>query len=141
MSLWAPPRTFTAAFEAARPFLARACARTGADQTPEEILSLCADPKRVDWQLWLWLGRSGVELAGATQLQHPEGEEKRITLVSCAGDGLRHLVQVTRTIEAWALLNGCKLSRIEGRKGWARLLGYDVVGKTPAGAWIMERKL
>ena len=44
-------------------------------------------------------------------------------------------------IERWAGCEGCDYMRIQGRKGWSRLLGFEIEGKDELGLHIMRKKI
>ena len=44
-------------------------------------------------------------------------------------------------VKNWACLEGCNEMRIHGRKGWERLLGFEVIGKDDLGLPIMRQRL
>jgi len=47
------------------------------------------------------------------------------TLMFCGGHDMDEWVHHLETIEDWARSEGCDAMEIYGRKGWARVLGYD----------------
>ncbi len=141
MRLWAVPATMVErAWPLAEEFIESACARPDAGpRTVAMIRDLCP---RSDWQLWIGFDGDRPVAAGATQFQQPEPYgPKRIVLVACGGKGLRELIGVARQIERYGRFNGARRSRIEGRKGWARVLGYEVIGRSESGGFVMERPL
>lgn len=44
-------------------------------------------------------------------------------------------------VEAWARDRGCKKMKIQGRRGWSRVLGYEITGHDEIGLTIMEKML
>lgn len=74
----------------------------------------------------LWLAWIEPEIAGVavTQISNTEGG-KVCVIVACGGSGINSWVSLISAIEKYAKDEGCRCTRIFGRKGWARLLkGY-----------------
>lgn len=49
-------------------------------------------------------------------------------LLVCGGNGIETCIKGLPVIEEWAKNNGKKEMRIYGRKGWARVLNYEIAG-------------
>ena len=62
-------------------------------------------------------------------------------LLTLAGKGMKKWLKYLRYVEDWAKSEGCKEMRIHGRRGWSRLLGYDIIGKDEIGLAIQSKKL
>lgn len=86
----------------------------------------------------VWLVTDGDILAAATaRLTNDDFGE----IVLCGGqDARRWAVALADEISAWMAAEGMKSVRIYGRKGWGRLLGWPVIGKS-RGMTIFERPL
>lgn len=60
-------------------------------------------------------------------------------IVTLGGEDMREWIHTFYTIEKWALDEGCESMTIQGRKGWARVLGFDIEGKDELGLYILKR--
>jgi hypothetical protein len=140
IAVWAPFKDDKVSVGLARPFIERACAR-GSEIAAEMVLRYCGDQNRTDWTLWLVARDGQIIGAGATQMQEWPEEPKRLVLVVGAGRGLSVVQDVVREMELVARHNTARVLRIEGRRGWARVLGFEVIGRNAVGGWVMERRL
>lgn len=75
--------------------------------------------------LWVaWNGRA-IEAVASTSLQQTEAG-KVCVITACAGGGMTRWLSLIQGIEAYAEAEGCRCTRIFGRKGWTRVLkGYE----------------
>ena len=62
-------------------------------------------------------------------------------LLALSGKNMRSWLSLLPLIEDSARLSGCGKMRIQGRKGWARLLGYEITGRDELNLHIIEKKL
>ena len=71
----------------------------------------------------LWLAWDGerIEAAAVTQLDVANGQ-KFCTIVACGGRGLKDWRSLISALERFARDEGCVSVRINGRRGWARVL-------------------
>lgn len=113
------------------PFIKRALDR-GSVYTPESIY----DGLRASYlQLWVWQ-EQGVECVLVTSIV-----SDYCLLLCLSGKNMENWLHVLPTIESWAKTEGCKSMRIQGRKGWSRLLGYEITGRDELSLHIMEKEL
>jgi len=75
--------------------------------------------------LWLaWNER--IEAAATTILTRVE-DDLFCTITACGGSGVNNWVSLVLGIEKYARAEGCKATRLFGRRGWQKLLkDYDV---------------
>jgi hypothetical protein len=102
------------------PLLRSAITRTG--------LSLFADLERdiLSGQALVWLAWNGesIEAAAATAL-HPTEAGLVCSVLACGGMHMHRWLPLLATIEGYAKAEGCKVTRIVGRRGWLKVLdGY-----------------
>ncbi len=72
----------------------------------------------------LWVAvedAKALRAAAVTELQVTEWG-KSCTIVACGGHGMREWLPLISGLEKYARAEGCKVVRIVGRKGWARML-------------------
>ena len=62
-------------------------------------------------------------------------------LLALAGQNMRKWLDCLETIEEWAIWQGCWRMQIQGRKGWSRVTGYEIVGEDNLGLHVMTRML
>ena len=62
-------------------------------------------------------------------------------LLLAAGTDMKNWLSNLDLVKNWACLEGCTEMRIHGRKGWERLLGFEVIGKDDLGLPIMRQRL
>lgn len=62
-------------------------------------------------------------------------------LLALAGKGMKEWLKYLRYVEQWAKAEGCKEMRIQGRKGWSRILGYEITGEDDLGLAIQVKAL
>lgn len=76
----------------------------------------------------LWLAWDGGKLLAAAITQIGSiNDEKTCTIVACGGDGWSRFGHLIEGLEEFAIKEGCKAMRINGRIGWSRVLkDYDV---------------
>jgi len=86
----------------------------------------------------LWTAYDGRLLAAATTRTTLDGWAE-VELVG-GSEVRRWLKPLDATIAAWAADEGMTAIRAYGRAGWARLLGWDVLG-IDDGSTVYERKL
>lgn len=107
----------------AAPFLERVLARGNMMMSLADVRAL-AD--KGFWKVWLlWDGR--VRGAGVTEvLQQPDGTKVcKARMFSTDADYRDEWLPKLAVVEAAAKANGCAVMKLEGRKGWERLLpGY-----------------
>jgi len=110
----------------AEPFLAKALARQH-DFAADDIKGFC---KNQYMQLWLIPGHHAL----VTQIQ--DKTLCRICMiVLCGGDGLEFKGEAMTALTGYARAMHCDELRIEGRKGWAPVLGFEPI------ATVMRKKL
>lgn len=79
-----------------------------------------------DGLLWICREDNKILCAGTTALQ---GTDSGLVCVvtACGGTDMRSWLPLLAKIEAYAKAEGCRCTRIVGRKGWIRVLeGYTV---------------
>jgi len=110
----------------AEPMLAKALARQH-DLCAADIKNFC---KNQLMQLWLIPGHHAL----VTQIQ-----DKTLCrvcmIVLCGGKGLESKDEAMTALEAYARAMACDELRIEGRKGWGPVLGFEPM------ATVMRKKL
>ena len=62
-------------------------------------------------------------------------------LLVLSGRNMKSWLGLLPQIEGWAKASGCKKMRIQGRKGWSRVLGYKITGKDNLNLNVMEKEL
>ena len=77
----------------------------------------------------LWIAGDPIDLACLTEIiVAPTGDVKILNFFALGGMNLPdHYKEGMREIEAWGRDMGCNRARIEGRKEWRRVSGYDPV--------------
>mgnify|MGYP001614377256 CR=1 FL=1 len=71
----------------------------------------------------LWVAYDGKEIAGALVTQITKTEKRKIcTLVAGGGHGRKRWLGLLDQIEQYAKAEGCSVTRIIGREGWAAVL-------------------
>ena len=72
----------------------------------------------------LWGAWKGGEVIGAlvTSL-----EDDYCLLLACGGKDMDSWIDCIQDVESWAVSKGCKKMRIYGRRGWAKVLNYNIV--------------
>jgi hypothetical protein len=126
-----PPALTPKAWDKARPYICAAIDRT------EFLDSKAVQADVYQGKAILWLAADGTEVIGAgiTQKFHQAGKHVCEIIAWGAKDQAR-CAPLLRTIEAFAIAEGCTCVRLVGRKGWARhLTDYSVK------ALIMEKAL
>ena len=99
-----------------RPMVKRAMSRADAgdfERTERELFEGLQ-------QLWLAWNGTSIEAIAVTQLT-TIGDKKYCVIVACSGSKWRFL-QFLYDLEQFAKDEGCKAMRINGRKGWQRVL-------------------
>jgi hypothetical protein len=86
-------------------------------------------------QLWTW-NRPDTRAAMTTGII--DGD---CYLITAGGSHLSEWASEFKIVEKWAIDIGCGSIKIHGRKGWAKILGFDIVGKDELGLYILEKKL
>ena len=102
------------------------------DYKLENIRQLCENGQM---QLWVAYYNGLPEAASVTQIiEHPQQTVCEIVLM--AGKNIRALLPYLKIIEQWAYSKGARVLRIQGRKGWNKMLiEYKQI------AIVMERQL
>lgn len=67
-----------------------------------------------------------IEAALVTKIQ-TDSKGRFCLLLSCAGENLKGWSEFVEHVERWARDRGCTETRLYGRRGWAKVLGMDVV--------------
>lgn len=102
---------FEAALKAARPLLVEA-----AEGTLHTVAGIERTLRADKAQLWL-----GDGCVVVTEVQDYPGGERAIQSL-WAGGALEGVLALSPAIEAWGRLVGCKISLVESRAAWVRLL-------------------
>lgn len=110
------PWDVEAMWKAVAPHLHRALARQG-EFRAEDIKQLCAGNVM---QLWYVPGTHAL----VTQIQD-KPLCRTLVIVLCGGAGLWQAPAVIRALEDYGRAMGCTEVRIQGRRGWGRVLGYE----------------
>lgn len=87
----------------------------------------------------VWVVLDGTEIIAAATTRLTKDDTAEVLFVG-GRDHKRWLKPLDDTIAAWARDEGAKAVRAFGRKGWVRVLGWDVLG-TDEGSTIYERRL
>ena len=120
------PWDVEAMWETVAPHLSKALARQG-EFGAEDVKALCRSNAM---QLWY------VPESHALVTQIQDKPLCRVCMiVLCGGTGLAASEAVMSEIERYARAMRCDELRIEGRRGWARVLGYEAI------ATVMRKKL
>jgi hypothetical protein len=111
-----PPQMCEQVWPLVRHLIARAY-----QQADEPMPDMAEEFRSAHRLLWL-AARDNDILAAATTslLQLPSGLACK--LIACGGDGLEEWRHLLDRIERYARAEGCVQMRIEGRRGWARIL-------------------
>jgi hypothetical protein len=67
--------------------------------------------------------------------------EEYCLLLALGGEGLEECATLLPQIEEWAKSIGYERMRIQGRKGWSRVLNYKLKGRDNLNLHIMEKEL
>ena len=74
-------------------------------------------------QLWAVHDGNRIEAIAVTKIETwPTGLKEGAVILTAGGDVHSWISDLVATLEAWASEAGCKLGRVNGRKGWQRLL-------------------
>lgn len=93
------------------------------EYTPEEVRS---NLRRAKSQLWASLNDDGqIEAALVTQIKKTADGRLYCLLQACGGDNLEGWSKYLPAVEEWARSKGCDEMRVYGRRGWAKVLGYE----------------
>ena len=93
----------------------------GSDYTIQEIFDGLIDR---DMQLWVYEPDT-IRAAMVTTLQNKNGRRWCLLLV-VGGSHMGEWSEYLPFMEEWARSNGCDEMRVYGRRGWSKVLGYDV---------------
>ena len=88
-----------------------------------------------NFQLWVWQKHEILAVLVTAVI------DKACVLLCSAGTEMREWSQHIDLVEDWAKSNGCERIRVQGRKGWSRVLGYTIEGKDSLDLYIMEKSL
>lgn len=121
-----PPWDVPALWPKVSPLLQKALARQ-TELEIDDVKQLC-----MNQSLQLWYVPDSHALA--TQIQnHPR--LRICMIVLCGGTGLWQRKPVMEALEGYARAMQCQEIRIQGRRGWSRVLGFEPV------ATVMRKKL
>ena len=67
------------------------------------------------------------------------GDECYIAPMS--GKNIKDWLPRIKDVEEWAAVNECKKITIQGRRGWSRLLGYEITGRDDLNLHVMSKSL
>ena len=67
--------------------------------------------------------------------------ENNCYLLILSGINMKEWLWTLVTIEEWAKSLNCKKMKIHGRKGWSRILNYNIIGKDELNLYICEKTL
>lgn len=62
-------------------------------------------------------------------------------LLVLSGQNMGKWLHCIESVEAWAKTHQCQRMLIHGRKGWSRMLGYEITGRDELGLAIMSKGL
>jgi hypothetical protein len=113
-------------WETVAPLLGKALARQ-AEFRGEDIKQMCAGNLM---QLWYVPETHAL----VTQIQD-RPLCRTLMIVLCGGEGLEQAPAVTKLLEEYGRAMRCTEARIQGRRGWGRVLGYESMET------IMRKKL
>ena len=60
-------------------------------------------------------------------------------LITLGGNNIQDWIDAYPIIERWAIEQGCGSMKIHGRKGWAKILGFEIVSKDHLNLYVMEK--
>lgn len=121
-----PPWDVEAMWETVAPHLTKALMRQD-EFRAEDIRQMCSNNVM---QLW-YVPESH---ALVTQIQD-RPLSRTLMIVLCGGEGLEQAPAVIRTLEDYGRAMRCTEVRIQGRRGWGPVLGYEPI------ATIMRKRL
>ena len=121
-----PPWDVDALWPRAEPLLQKALARQS-DYTAEDFRGFC---KNQLMQLWLIPGQHAL----VTQIQD-KSLCRVLMIVLCGGQGLEFKDEAMADLEGYARAMACTELRIQGRRGWAPVLGFEPIET------VMRKKL
>ena len=101
----------------AKPLIKKALDMGSNYSLDEVYMGLC----RSDMQLWMW----GHDAALVTSIQNSKGKCYCL-LLALGGKALSEWFQYFPLVENWARDEGAEEMRIYGRRGWAKVTGYDI---------------
>ena len=90
----------------------------GSDYTLDEIFQGLSNR---EMQLWAY----GIDAALVTSVKN-QHNRRYCLLLALGGENMREWLGCLDHIENWAREQGCTEMRIYGRRGWSKLLGYDI---------------
>lgn len=86
-------------------------------------------------QLWTWQ-TSEIEAVMVTSVC-----DGTCLVLTMAGKNMKDWLPCLPIVENWARETGCTEMRIQGRKGWSRALGYEIIGRDDLNLYIMKKNL
>jgi hypothetical protein len=131
-----PKHYFHVVWDEAKEHLLRFERMTGGKYDVDDLGKMILEEKQ---QLWI-VADNGNEIVGAVVTQVFDTPNKKIMeIFACAGNGMdEYLYEIMKELEEFARLNYCDLIRVEGRKGWSKVLKPYGFEETSI---IVERRL
>ncbi len=77
------------------------------------------------YQLWTPFS-DHIQAAFVTAIYDVRGV-KNCTIIACGGTNLDSWKHFMKDVEDWAREDGCTSIKIYGRRGWAKIFGFDIV--------------
>lgn len=78
-----------------------------------------------DMQLWVSM-RGGLEACCVTEIRFFP-LKKVCTVMFCAGKDMDNWLWFLSEVELWAISNGCHSIEVHGRRGWEKILGWELI--------------
>lgn len=115
--LCVPPDRAAEAWKLVGHLIARAMRRAGiGDAAPVHAAVMAGSSL-------LWLAWDGQEITAAAVTELTEARGRKVcTIVACGGNDRARWLHLIEGLEDFARAEGCKATRIIGRKGWSRVL-------------------
>lgn len=118
MLVLVPPDLIGGLWPHVAPLLQIVFDKAPADATME---SLRSDLLRGDQRLWIVIRDARIIAAATTEIRTaPSGNVCQIT--TCVGDNMANWRKFLPEMERYAKTQGCRVMRVEGRRGWRRVL-------------------
>ena len=91
--------------------------------------------RKTHFQLWTWQTPS-IKALMVTCIY-----EKSCLLLLMAGESMSEWKDSLPLVEEWAKDKGCQELLIQGRKGWSKVLGFEITGRDSLGLHKMRKAL
>ena len=95
----------------------------GSDKPAQEIYEGLKERR---YQLWIAWDEQ-IRACCITEIVFFEPKGLVCTILMCSGNNIKRWIKHIETIESWAEEKGCFAIELVGRKGWQKLLNYQVI--------------